>query len=90
MLKTYTATLTGDRIEWEDGDRPLLTRPSRVMVILLEPAGSARPFPPSDPAAVAAALDALAAMGGVKSFGDPAQWQRETRTDRPLPGRPDE
>jgi hypothetical protein len=35
-------------------------------------------------------LDALwriAARGGMKNIPDPAQWQREIRQERPLPGR---
>jgi hypothetical protein len=33
------------------------------------------------------ALSRIAARGGITSISDPAAWQREQRTDRPLPGR---
>jgi hypothetical protein len=35
---------------------------------------------------MAAALDAIAATGG-PIIPDPAEWEREVRADRPLPGR---
>lgn len=34
-----------------------------------------------------AALDRIAARGGIAGISDPVAWQREQRTDRPLPGR---
>lgn len=34
-----------------------------------------------------AALEALAAMGGIASIPDPSAWQREMRKGRALPGR---
>ena len=34
-----------------------------------------------------AALERLAARGGIRSIPDPVAWQREQRKDRPLPGR---
>lgn len=34
-----------------------------------------------------AALDRIAARGGIAGISDPAAWQREQRADRPLPGR---
>jgi hypothetical protein len=32
-------------------------------------------------------LRRIAARGGIKNIPDPAQWQRDIRPDRPLPGR---
>ena len=32
-------------------------------------------------------LNRFAESGGISSIEDPSQWQREQRTDRPLPGR---
>jgi len=44
--------------------------------------------PPADSgAAMACALAALAAAGGPSGFDDPVDWQKESRVDRPLPGR---
>ena len=34
-----------------------------------------------------AALNRIAARGGISGIDDPATWQREQRADRPLPGR---
>ena len=90
MLKTYKATITDDRIEWNEGERPLLRKPAKVMVTVLEPNPSPRTLPESDGAAAAAILAEIAARGGLTEFGDPLEWQREVRKDRPLPGRDDE
>ncbi|MGV3663887.1 MAG: hypothetical protein ACO1TE_27190 [Prosthecobacter sp.] len=34
-----------------------------------------------------AALNGIAGPGGVAGIDDPLKWQRDQRTDRPLPGR---
>jgi hypothetical protein len=36
---------------------------------------------------MAAALETLANKGGLGAIPDPSVWQRESRRDRPLPGR---
>jgi hypothetical protein len=41
----------------------------------------------SDGPAMAASLQELASRGTLSGVGDAAEWQREVRTDRPLPGR---
>lgn len=38
-------------------------------------------------AAIEQALEALIASDVASRFGDPLEWQREVRKDRPLPGR---
>ncbi len=38
-------------------------------------------------AAIRKALTALQKSGVAEKFGDPLEWQREIRKDRPLPGR---
>jgi hypothetical protein len=38
---------------------------------------------------MAAALEKLASSGAFSELSDPSKWQRETRKDRPLPGRED-
>lgn len=38
-------------------------------------------------AAIRKALTALQKSGVAEKFGDPLEWQREVRKDRPLPGR---
>jgi hypothetical protein len=42
---------------------------------------------PVSGSSMANALAALAAAGGPSGFEDPAEWQRQSRTDRLLPGR---
>lgn len=34
-----------------------------------------------------AALQEIAARGGIRSIPDPVEWQREMRTERPIAGR---
>ena len=36
---------------------------------------------------MAEALDEIARAGAARAFGDPTEWQRAERQDRPLPGR---
>ncbi|HEX8912042.1 MAG TPA: hypothetical protein VF796_06750 [Humisphaera sp.] len=91
MLNAYRATINGDRIEWDGGERPELTAGARVIVTVLDvPPTGQTALPPSDGEAMMAALEEIAARGGPKGFGDPVEWQREVRRDRPLPGRDDE
>ena len=85
MLPTYRATLTNGHIEWDDKP-PDERRPVRVMITILEPADMETGQ--SNGPAMAAALKEIADRGGV-GIGDPAEWQREIRKDRPLPGRED-
>lgn len=83
MLPTYPAILRDGSLDWgEDGPPPLPPGDVPVHVTLLAP-----PSPASDGSLMAAALEALAVAGGPSGFGDPSEWQRETRADRPLPGR---
>ena len=83
MLPTYPATLRAGKLDWgADGPPPLPPGVVPVYVTLLTPPASAAGGP-----AMAAALAALAAAGGPSGFGDPAEWQREARAERPLPGR---
>jgi hypothetical protein len=91
MLKTYVATVSGDRIQWDEGEDPALREPTKVIVTILQSAApKQRVLPRSDGVAAAAILAEIAAKGGISAFGDPLEWQREVRKDRPLPGREDE
>ena len=88
MELTYEAILKGNELEWL-GDMPDEVRemkPVHVEVTLLR-GGEPKRKTKTDPKAAAAALERMAAQGGVKSIPDPLEWQRETRKDRPLPGR---
>jgi hypothetical protein len=87
MLATYRAVLNGNRLEWhgEEPEKLPLGRGVEVFVTILESSDS--PLAKSRGAAMAAALERLAAAGGPKSFGDAAEWERDTRGERTLPGR---
>ncbi len=88
MTGIYRATLYGNRLEWSE-EKPQSLPPDRgVEVFVTIPnkpvsAKSAR----QRGAAMAAALEQLAAAGGPKSFGDAAKWERTTREERALSGR---
>ena len=81
MFPTYSAVLRAGRLEWDAGGPP--DDPVRVHVTVLAPVS---PAPVSGPS-MASALAALAAAGGPSGFEDPAEWQRQSRADRVLPGR---
>jgi hypothetical protein len=81
MFPTYPAILRAGQLEWEDGRPP--DDPVRVHVTVIAPLAPAAVGGPS----MATALEAIAAAGGPSGFEDPAQWQRESRADRVLPGR---
>lgn len=82
MTKTYEAILRGDHIEWVDGRPPEaeLNVRFKVSVTVIEPVHSGE--------AMAAILQRMSETIDVQAiFGDAAEWQREQRKDRPLPGR---
>jgi hypothetical protein len=79
---TYPALLREGRLEWTDEVPDNLPAVSRVQVTFLE-----SPSTTSRGQAMAAALTRLADMGGPSFPADLEAWQRETREDRPLPGR---
>ncbi len=88
MRDTYRAVLHGNRLEWRDEEPAALPsdREVEVVVTILDHPDSlatsrARGI------AMAAPLEQLAAAGGPKSFGDAAEWERDTRQERALPYR---
>jgi len=88
MLSTYRAILRGDRLEWRGEEPESLPRQRGIEVIvtiLSEETSSRRKN--GRGAAMAAALQRLADAGGLPEMRDPLQWERDTRADRPLPGR---
>jgi hypothetical protein len=82
VLPTYPAILRAGSLDWGDDPPPLPPGDVPVHVTLLTPTSR-----PAGGPAMAAALEALAAAGGLSSFGDPSEWQRDTRAERPLQGR---
>lgn len=86
MRNTYKAVLRGDRLEWS-GDAPDDIHPDqtvavRVTVLDEDPATLA-----ADGELMTAALEQLAASRSLSDLTDPVAWERETRRERPLPGR---
>ena len=89
MLQSYEAIYDHGRLIWTK-DMPVLVR-ARVIVTLIDeqcaaelPDG-AREVP--NGTRLAAILTEMAEEGIGEIFGDPMEWQREARRDRPLPGR---
>ena len=86
MLERYRATIRGNQIQW-DGDAPAAASSQRgvdVYVTLAEPGSGAAGIVGQD---AVAALDQIAARGGLSIAADPVEWQRIVRKDRGLPGR---
>ena len=82
MLRTYKAILHGDTLEWVSEKPSLSVEAKEVHVTVWESISNK----PSKQQAVQALRD-LAARGGISSFGDALEWQRNARQDRVLPGR---
>ena len=85
MLTTYEAILRDNLIEWRR-DAPRHLAPGKAVnvhvTVLDEPAGSET----SQGQRMAAALEKLAQSQGLSGV-DAGRWEREVRTERPLPGR---
>jgi hypothetical protein len=83
-MRTYTALLHGDRLEWlGEAPEPQTDAPLRVEVTIVEQGAEGDGRGP----AMAALLEKLAARGTFAAIPDPVTWQREIRQDRALPGR---
>ena len=83
MLRTYEGVLEDDRVRWAGNDMPATDRPLGVHVTVLEEENERNERGPR----MANALAKLAASGAFSEMEDPSEWQRETRQERPLPGR---
>ena len=83
MSRVYEGVLKNDHIEWR-GEPPPKGRPVQIQATVLEEKPDAERG-----ARMAASLSKLAKSGTAKKFGDPVEWQRQVRRDRPLPGRED-
>ncbi len=89
VLTTYRAILRGNRLEWSGNERqhPPPDRPMAVYVTVLdEPVGEVDANE-GQGVRMAAALERLAEIHALAGVDDPVVWERETRQDRPLPGR---
>ncbi len=79
MKTSYSAILRGDTLTWIDNPPQTTLGAIEVRVVLVQSEPSA-PHPIDF-------LDGIAARGGIADIPDPAAWQREQRTDRPIAGR---
>ncbi len=84
MMTTYEAILQGDRLEWRQEAPPqtLSGKALQVHVTVLTEV----PVNLGNGPLMAAALEKLAQSGCFDNL-DVQAWQREVRTDNPLPGR---
>ncbi len=88
MQTTYRAVLKGNRLEWREAPPGLSEeRPVPVHVTILQDERFSPARGPDTGNRMAAALEKLAASDAVAGIEDPAEWQREARRDRSLPGR---
>ena len=85
MLTAYRAMLKGDRLEWAEAAPPDVGNGGLPVVVVVLKESEPEALSRGDQ--MAAALTALAELGGVASITDPLVWQRELREDRPLYGR---
>ncbi len=89
MSQTYKAIIRGNQVEWLNG-APNLDDDLRVDITIPEQKSSRAGI--SDEERRRSLLDTLnklVASGVAEKFGDPIEFQREARKDRPLPGRED-
>lgn len=82
MMRSYRAVVRDGHIEWING-APACDESLDVVVMVDE-----NQMDDSERGAMMAeALAELARVGAFSDIEDPAQWEREIRLDRPLPGR---
>jgi hypothetical protein len=91
MLKSYEAIYDDGHLQWL-GSPPRLKH-ARVMVVIAESDEDEALEHPQQAmngvrlAAILRETDAHVLAGVAEKFGDPAEWQREQRRERTLPGR---
>lgn len=87
MPATYDAILRDNQLEWSAA--PPAIAPGAAVHVQVTVVGqdAAMQTDEERQSQVLAALERIAARGGIESISDPAAWQREIRTDRDLPGR---
>ncbi|NLL10292.1 MAG: hypothetical protein GX268_05270 [Methanomicrobiales archaeon] len=89
MLRTYKATIKNNHIEWDNDTNEVINSDSAVPVfitILDEPL-------PDDKKnrgkGMVSALNEVVKLKAFSEVGDPVEFIREMRQDRPFPGRED-
>ena len=82
MKTTYPAILSGEKLTWL-GERPELTEPVRVTVDIETSIDSSA----ANGVEIAKLMAEISKHNPFAGIGDPVEWQRREREDRPLPGR---
>lgn len=86
MSTIYDAILRDNQLEW-NATPPAIAPGTAVHVQVIVGLDATAISEDKRQAQVLAALDRIAARGGIESIPDPLAWEREIRTDRDLPGR---
>ena len=89
MLTTLKAVVHGDRIQWLEASEQTFPAAQPVAALITPQQEQAATVPdPQRAERRLAALKKLASINAFSGITDPAEWQREARNDRELPGRP--
>jgi hypothetical protein len=86
MLPSYEAIYEHGQLHWLAEPPP--QNNVKVIVTIIEPVKQETPDSPNGQK-LALLFEKMAETGIGKAFGDPLEWQRTERQDRPLPGRGD-
>jgi len=88
MLNTYKALLKGNQLEWAE-DKPVHLKPEDTVAVYITILDESVALAGTSEQGqkMAAILEQLAAIQALSDITDPVAWERETRQDRPLPGR---
>lgn len=89
MLTTLKAVVHGDRIQWLEASEQTFpaAHPVAALITPLQEQAATVPDQQRTERRLAA-LEKLAAINAFSGLPDPLEWQRATRNDRELPGRP--
>ena len=88
MLLSYRAILKGDRIEWLNAEAPRLQPDCETLVdITILDQQVNMDMEASRSGRINDVLSRLATIDALAEIDDPAEWQRQIREDRELPGR---
>jgi hypothetical protein len=88
VLATYKARIKDGRVQWRDVPPPISTEqePVEVLVTLLQEESETE-NQKARGRKMAEALRKIAGENRLSEISDAAQWEREIRQDRSLPGR---
>ena len=88
MRTTLKALVNGDRIQWLEASDQFFpaAHPVEALITPLQEQPAALPAEQRAERRLAA-LKKLASINAFSAIRDPQEWQRDSRTDRDLPGR---